>query len=364
MRGKGTNYTDVGNGNYFMKFISKAGSAPTGASGTGPITLMSYPGEDVYIVATTSRSGAISGANQDAWFTIAGLHVEGDGTAGVVNLQIGSHYWRVVNNELTAPGAGSIAAKAGGITGSGANTAFLGNHIHHITGSSGENHGIYIDGDGSYDIGYNNIHDVNSGYGVQSYNDGSNGSTSTNNFWVHHNLIHDIKGKSCINIADGSAAGFKVWNNICYNANNSGLRFNTNTLKGCVVYNNTFYNADLTGKYSPIQNDWGTLSSAQVSIQNNIVMSSAGPSYIGGQGFGAGVLSNNLWYGAGSAPGGDSHPITGNPLFVNVGTDFHLQAGSPAIDAGASTVSGVVTDDYDVVARPQGAAYDMGAMEE
>jgi hypothetical protein len=350
MRG-GTKYTDVGYGNYFFRFISKAGSAPTGASGSGPITIMSYPGEEVYIVANTSMSGAISGANQDGWLTIAGLHVEGDGTAGVVNLQIGSDNWRVVNNELTAPGAASIAAKAGGITGNGLNSVFLGNHIHNITGSTGENHGIYVDGDGSYDIGYNNIHDVYSGYGVQAYNDGSNGSTVTNNFWVHHNLIHDINpGKSCINIADSSGTGFKVWNNICYNARNSGLRFNSTRLSGCLVYNNTFYNADLSGNNSPIQNDYNQLTAAQVSFVNNIVMSSAGPTYIGGQGFGAGVLSHNLWYGAGSAPSGDPSAVKSNPLFVNAGTDFHLQAGSPAIGAGASTVSGVVTDDYDIVA--------------
>lgn len=351
-------YTDVGYGNYFFRFISKSGSAPTGA-GSGPITLISYPGEQVYIVANTSMNGAISGANQDGFLTVADLHVEGDGTAGVVNLQIGSDNWRVVNNELTAPGAASVVAKAGGITGNGLNSAFLGNHIHNITGSSGENHGIYVDGDGSYDIGYNNIHDVYAGYGVQAYNDGSNGSSSTNNFWVHHNLIHDINpGKSCINIADGSAAGFKVWNNICYNANNSGLRFNTTTLVGCVVYNNTFYNADISGSNSPLQNDWNTLSASQVSIENNIVVSTSGPAYIGGAGFGAGVLSHNLWYGAGSAPGGDTGGLNSDPRFVSAGSDFHLQAGSPAIGAGLS-VSGV-SDTYDVTALPVGAP-DMGA---
>ncbi|TAL59507.1 MAG: LamG domain-containing protein, partial [Bacteroidetes bacterium] len=52
-----------------------------------------------------------------------------------------------------------------------------------------------------------------------------------------------------------------------------------------------------------------------------------------------------------------------NPNFVSPSThDFHLQAGSPAIDAGLSTAP-TVTTDFDGVTRPQGLAYDIGAYE-
>jgi hypothetical protein len=48
--------------------------------------------------------------------------------------------------------------------------------------------------------------------------------------------------------------------------------------------------------------------------------------------------------------------------FVNAaGDDYHLAAGSPAIDTGASI--GAVTTDRDGVSRPQGTAYDVGAVE-
>lgn len=58
---------------------------------------------------------------------------------------------------------------------------------------------------------------------------------------------------------------------------------------------------------------------------------------------------------------GDAY-VEGDPLFVNAaGADFHLQAGSPAIDAG-SAVSAPATD-FDGVARPQGAGFDIGAFE-
>ena len=51
-----------------------------------------------------------------------------------------------------------------------------------------------------------------------------------------------------------------------------------------------------------------------------------------------------------------------NPLFVNAATfDFHLLAGSPAINAG-TTLSDVPTA-FDGTTRPQGAAYDIGAFE-
>ncbi|MGH8605663.1 MAG: choice-of-anchor Q domain-containing protein, partial [Gammaproteobacteria bacterium] len=56
------------------------------------------------------------------------------------------------------------------------------------------------------------------------------------------------------------------------------------------------------------------------------------------------------------------HNLTTDPLFVNEATrDFHLQSGSPAIDAGSS--DGAPANDYDNVSRPKGAAFDIGAYE-
>jgi len=51
------------------------------------------------------------------------------------------------------------------------------------------------------------------------------------------------------------------------------------------------------------------------------------------------------------------------PMFVSSSTpyDFHLQSGSPAIDAGLTLSQ--VPYDFDGTARPQGSAYDIGAYE-
>jgi hypothetical protein len=57
-----------------------------------------------------------------------------------------------------------------------------------------------------------------------------------------------------------------------------------------------------------------------------------------------------------------SHNLTADPKFVNAAaSDFHLQATSPAINAGATI--GIVTTDFSGVSRPQGAEYDIGAHE-
>jgi hypothetical protein len=49
-------------------------------------------------------------------------------------------------------------------------------------------------------------------------------------------------------------------------------------------------------------------------------------------------------------------------LFVDIGADdYHLDADSPAVDAGVSLAD--VTEDLDGQARPAGAGYDIGAYE-
>ena len=67
------------------------------------------------------------------------------------------------------------------------------------------------------------------------------------------------------------------------------------------------------------------------------------------------VVSHNLYHEPESVGSGanDDAPVFGDPLFVNPSTnDFHLQANSPAIDAG-----------IDVGLPYVGAAPDLGAFE-
>lgn len=380
-------YSGVGAESYFMRFEIRAsgvpdrssGTPPTGAAGTGPITLMSYPVETAFIDGDSAldSAGALSGLNGQnyplagKWIVIADLKVEGGGYDGPISQEIYGDNWRVINNELTAftgVTSGANASRMAGITGNGQNSVWLGNDIHDIYGSTNEAHGIYIDGDGSYDVGYNDIHDIHSGKGIQTYANGGNGSNVINHVHIHHNVIQRVL-QFGINIADGSQNDIAIWNNIVTDAQVAGLRFNTNTLHGCRVYNNTFYNNNLQNNsiYGVLMNDWNFPADA-LDIRNNILWARSGTAYLNGSvGFGGtiGTITRNLWFGGNTAFGIDTSPVNADPLLVDPGGDYHIAASaSPAVDAGSAAALNLVVDDFDAdLPRPQGAGIDMGAFE-
>lgn len=380
MRGHGnaSPWTDVGFEKYFMRYRNKSGKAATGVAGTGAIALLGYPGEDVYIRGTVAggmSSGCISGINGQSfpgmgqWAVISNLRLDCEGYDGPISQQIFGHHWRVINNDLaasTAPRSGSNIPRMAGITGNGNNAVWYGNHIHDIQGSAQECHGIYIDGDGSYDIAYNHIHDIRDGNGFQVYVNGGNGSDYASNISLHHNLIHNVS-KHGVNIADGASNNVKVWNNLVYNVQYAGIRFNTNSLHGAKIFNNTFYNTNLArgSQYGAITNDWNFPSDA-LDIQNNIFYVVSGTPYNSGSNGvpkGVGTIARNLWFNGSGSTAFDSAPILADPQFVAPGTDFHLRAGSPAIGVGLrpSAVTSLVTHDFDLKAR--GSLLDLGAFQ-
>ena len=395
-------YTAGGKG-YFLYVLDKSGSSPgvvpacagcRAATGTGPITLMGYPGEDVFVnqafgACPTTANGVISSADSariaagnGSWISIVNLRIEGGNFDGVINTQAGGSHWRIVNNELTASSArnntctngSTIGPTAGGIAGNGTGQSFLGNHIHDIyDGPEGtgplQNHGIYIDGDGSYEIGYNLIGRIPGGNGIQTYATGRNGSNVANNVNIHHNEIRDA-GKHGINVADGTQSGIRIYNNVVLNSRLAGLRFNTTLLHGAKIYNNTFYKNTIgaAGKpgYGSVMND-ARLRGDALDMRNNIFVAHTDTNYAGGSvGFAGqiGAIQRNLWHAGRGAIDFDSNPVRSDPRFVAAGVDFHLGADSPAIDAGAASVAELVKDDFGLTTtRPQGKGYDIGAYE-
>jgi hypothetical protein len=256
-----------------------------------------------------------------------------------------------------------------GITGNGKNAIWYGNHIHDIQGSAQECHGIYIDGDGSYDIAFNQIHDIRDGNGFQVYVNGSNGSDVANNINLHHNLIHDVS-KHGVNIGDGSKNGIKVWNNVVYNVQYAAIRFNTTDLQGAQIFNNTFYNTDMQGDptrpYGALTNDWN-LPAGSMDVENNIFYVATGTPYNSGSNgvpASAGTFAHNVWFNGTGSVSIDSAPVTLNPQFVNAaGADFHLQSSSPAIGVGShsATVTSLVNTDFDINSRST-STIDIGAL--
>jgi hypothetical protein len=375
LRGTGTDWTDVGFQNYFMRFRDKSGSAPTGASGTGAIVVMGYPTEDAYIRGTLAGGqtrGCISAINGESfpdmgqWAVISNLRVDCEGYDGPISQEIYGHHWRVVNNDLaasTAPTSGPTVPRMAGITGNGTGSVWLGNHIHDIQGSPEECHGIYIDGDGSYEIAYNLIENIRSGNGFQIYVNGTNGSSVANNVNFHHNLIHDVS-KHGINLADNTRSGIVIYDNLVYNTQRAGIRFNTKTLGGAKIYNNTFYATNLSGNsnYGTLTNDW-TLPVGAANLYNNIFWPANNRAYIAGEvalDALAGSTGHNIFYG-GSGPTLGSAVISADPKFVSAsGHNFHLAAGSPAIGAGVAGVTYLVTTDHELATRGR-SSVDIGA---
>jgi hypothetical protein len=376
MRGTGRPWTDVGFEHYFMRYRNKSGTAPTGHPGSGPIALMGYPGEDVYIRGTLAdgmTGGCISAINGESfpgigqWAVIADLRIDCEGYDGPISEEIHGNHWRVVNNDLsasTAPTSGPNVPRMAGITGNGYDSRWLGNHIHDIQGSPQESHGIYIDGDGSYEIAYNLIENIRSGNGFQIYANGSNGSDTASNVWFHHNLIHDVS-KHGINIADGAKNSIVIYDNIVYRTACSGIRFNTVDLRGAQVYDNTFYGTDTLRNphCAAISNDWN-LKPQALDLRNNIFEPADDTAYVGGSvGFASfpGTAADNLFF-AGSGPTVGEPARSADPGFADPAHgNFHLRRGSPAIGAGAALPSPALQWDYDLNPRA-GERSDIGAL--
>jgi hypothetical protein len=376
MRG-GNIWSDVGYGNRFLRFRYKAGTAPNGIVENGPITVMSYPGEDVHILPQSGTSGGFHGVSdsfpQDSdWITIANLRIEGgDRTVvdGPINLQAHSDNWRIVNNELfdwfAEDGTLGTQAKSAAIAGNGTDIKILGNHIHHIDGGT-LNHGIYLDtGATNVEIAYNHIHHMDGGNIIQTFD--NLGMANLNGIEIHHNRMHD-GNRYGINASAGTGT-LQFWNNIVYNTSFAGLRFAVKSPGGIEIYHNTFYNVCITPpteNYGAINNDDNT-AGGNIQLVNNIVYPSpfAKGYFINTSDSSGLILNNNLYHGLTTAlPSMDLNAIGADPLLLApLASDFHLSsASSPAVDA-AAPLTPPIPNDFGFLGRHEGSYPDIGAYE-
>jgi hypothetical protein len=155
------------------------------------------------------------------------------------------------------------------------------------------------------------------------------------NITVRNNIIKAYGG---INSNMG-ASGLTIVNNtfvgdpaISSPVDHSGISLTS--VPGSTIKNNIFYN--LTGHIIYI------LNMPDLSAGKNLAYRSDGEP----------LLTSNTYSHADDLWGVD-------PLFISP-IDYHLSAGSPAIDAGYAVA---VMTDYDGNPRPQGAGYDIGAFE-
>lgn len=227
--------------------------------------------------------------------------------------------------------------------------------------------GVLLWGDDN-EIAYNSINNND----ACSYDYGRDGSAvevyngSRNR--VHHNTaLNDDAftelGKDSSHTSDGNIYAY----NLFVSTNASSIFLNTRgsgtygPITNTKAYNNTAY---LTGSSSQGVVCSGCASNI-LTLKNNIIWANWKTIYASAP-FNE---SNNIYWRSGGSPLIQGFTIAStslkaDPRFVLPGTDFHLQSGSPAINAGSSeSVTSGYTKDLGNTTVPNGSAPEIGAYE-
>ena len=235
---------------------------------------------------------------------------------------------------------------ADGIRFFGSGHVFRGNYIHDISLDDPQNINPHIDAfqtwtDSGAPAGSNSIFEQNI---VQLY------GPNTAGFQLEGG-VHDLTIRNNIITA---FSGVKIYESGANIPNNIFVL--NNIIQGSLAYTASSYPEGVS-----VEN----VGSNSVLVENNIITEQRGQTIwsVSSPGLNA---DYNLFYNSdGSTPTGTSqlHDLWNtNPLFANPSNgDYHLQAGSPAIDTGVTTTN--VPNDFDGVIRPQGKDTDIGPFE-
>ena len=307
-------------------------------------TLAAYPGEAAII-------------NRDRGLRVLSPYIR------VKGLQFQNSYVFSSGNAEILENKFSGACGYGCINLHGNNFLISGNTIDNMTLTGTLHHGMYIHGGENITVRGNYVNFNSEGYGIHVYEDQN--AVAHKNIIIDGNRVGGSVSRSGILLSNPNVTmdGVIIRNNLITNNAQNGIRTMSN-IHNLEIYNNTFYanglNNDSTDADGDISVRFNT--TGPITIKNNIfhnpdvhVQDREDSPNI--------TLQNNLYWPSVKNIGvSDSKAVVGDPVFANAGAgDFHVKAGSKAIDTGVSLTQ--VTADRDGISRPQGTAYDMGAYE-
>jgi parallel beta-helix repeat protein len=301
---------------------------PSGIDASRHTTVQGAPGEKVILNGLGPNFDVIEIANR-SYITLDNLTVEGAPNTGIRLGEGGG--WEV--SYITVK---NVIAKNNGTGIYTSGTAGLNHHLllQRVTISDSRGHGIYFTGADSI-IEDSDIYE-SFGHGIHLYGATLFDAASRNT--IRNNRIHR-NGSFGLMLSSG-------WNNIAYNnliyANgwrtpSGGFRFYDGAL------NNQFLNNSVYGNSGPgiwIQSGVGSIVTNNISYGNSLDR----------------IVDDGL-------ASAISYNLTTDPGFVDAnGGNFHLTAGSKAINAGTFLTS-VLATDMEGTSRPQNGNFDVGAYE-
>ncbi len=311
-----------------------------GSSWIDAPVIAAYPGETVTL---QPYGGEVLNLTKSyiQYVIFDGLTINATNTAFGISIHSGVHHIRFKNVEV------KDAKDSGVLIGHGNQPSpfhsfieFINCNVHH-NGDSHFDHGFYIS-TGSNLVTQSLIHH-NASFGVQAYS-ATQGIRVDNNVFskniVYNNAVVSPSGTG---IFLSSGDGNMAYNNVVYgNVIGIGVRLNNPT--NAKVFNNTIYK-NVVG----LEID---SSSTNTMVKNNFILWDSG----------AGIQDNGINTILGINPQIDLIHSGIDPKFKNAASfNFHLLAGSPAIDVGENLTE--IQEDFDGLSRPQGGVSDIGAFE-